>query len=84
MEFDLQANTQIKTVPRKRLLLCSIFVGIVIFFVGFAIGFIAFKYSYSQSTKPKSSKVEGDANIRKFEEQFLRNVDAEKIGETLR
>lgn len=85
MEFDLQTNTQIKSYRRKRIIFCGVFAVIAVFLIGFAIGFVAFKYK--DTSQAKTSKIANSDHRIKDEEiqdRFLASVDSEKIGENLR
>ncbi|KAK3752319.1 hypothetical protein QZH41_010340, partial [Actinostola sp. cb2023] len=82
MEFDLQSSTRIKAFPRTRLFICGIFIGIIVFFIGFTIGYFAFDRN---SVPPKSGKsaVSQDARNQEYQDMFLQEVNAEKMGENL-
>lgn len=83
MEFELQTGTQIRTASRKKLFFCGIVVAIIVFFVGFTVGYLAFNRSQSKP-KPDAVHILGDKKKQEIQEKFLRNVDSEKLGETLR
>jgi len=84
MEFDLQTNTQIRSFRRKRFIFCGVLAFVAVFFVGFAIGFVAFKCKETIQTKSKVKSPGHRVEDEEFQDRFLATVDGERIGESLR
>ena len=85
--FDLTTEQPIRRRTNRfwRLLALGIFVAIVIFFVGFLIGYFAMKGRTSES--PTSSENDetkgkgGESNYKKYHEQAVNSLRAESVEE---
>lgn len=83
MEYDF-SNTQIKTFPKKRILICGAVLGIVVFSIGFLIGFFAFKHTKDLDAASDNQAKTQKKQYEEYHDRFLKQVSSEKLGENLR
>ena len=79
--FDLTTNKPVKRRANRFwcLVALGILVALVIFFVGFLIGYFAKKARTSETVNPSSKRENGEYDYKKYHEQAVNTLTAESV-----